>query len=731
MAHKITAKRIIALLLTFVLTFGATALSVNGTIKVSAAEKTINGCKYLTETADYKMYVNEEDLSLVIEDKQSGAYMTSAIEYDDEKNNATWLGAMKSAVVITMISGSDDTKQADLINDNVTKKVTYTDNGFVAELYWVTYQFGLTLEVELTEDGLLAKVQDDSIVEDGEKYFIGTISLYPYMGNSYLDDKTGYMLVPDGNGALIYLDDKDGRFKSGFSKMIYGGDVGFDESNVQTLLNDKYNTIKDSEEVIAPVFGMAHTDDGIAYLGIVEEGEARASIECIPNGASVDYNRAYAKFTLRKTYTQPTSNNSTAGSLHVYETERSHSDLAVRYIFLGGDDANYTGMATAYRDYLLSNGGLGSDDNSFRTRIDFLGTDRESFLLGTSSVVMTTVDDIYEIYDELEGEGVNDILTVYKGWQKKGLYSVPITSYKADSKIGGTSKLTKLIKDAGERNIQMYLYNDALRINPDERNATFNVVKQINKRRFEESTYKSVYSTMNYLIPARTMSLLNSFINKYVKSGVDKLALAGVSNKLFSYTYSGNSYTRYDTQNTYKDMVEQAAQKTSLVLEQPFAYLWSKTDAFLDMPLYTSSYIFEDESVPFLSIVLKGVMPMYSEYVNFEANKQEFFLKLVETGVYPSFYITKESSSKLLYTNSSDIYSSEYATYKNTIVEYYKELEALSEKTAGSTVVKHEIVDGDIRVVTYSNGVTVYINYGTKTADVDGVTIESMSYEVR
>ena len=638
---------------------------------------------------------------------------------------------MKSAVVITMISGSDDTKQADLLNDDVQKTVTYTENGFEAELYWTAYRFGLTLEVSLTEDGLLARVPDESIVEDGEKYFIGTIALYPYMGNSYMDTKEGYMLVPDGNGALIYLDDKEGRFKSGFSKMIYGGDAGFDESNVQTMLYDKYNTIKDSEEIIAPVFGIAHTDEQIAYLGIVEDGESRASIECIPNGASVDYNRAYAKFTLRKTYTQPTSNNSTAGSLHVYESSRSHSDLAVRYVFLSGEAADYTGMASAYREYLLRTGGLAANDCSFRTRIDFLGTERESFLFGTSAVVMTTVDDIYEIYEELGSEGVNDIFSVYKGWQKKGLYNIPITDYKADSKIGGTSKLTQLIKDAEEKNIELYLYNDALRINPDEKNATFNVVKQINKRRFSESTYKTVYDTMNYLTPARTLTLLGKFLDKYTKSGVDKLALAGISNKLFSYTYSGNSYTRYDTQDTYEDLIAQVDERTSLVLEQPFAYLWSDTEAFLDMPLYTSSYIFEDESVPFLSMVLKGVMPVYSEYVNFEANKQEFFLKLVETGIYPSFYITRESSSKLLYTNSSDIYSSEYSTYHNTIVEYYSELKELNEKTAGATVEKHEIVDGDVRIVTYSNGVTIYINYGTQARSVDGVTIGSMSYEVR
>ena len=109
MAHKRTAKRIISLLLAFMVAFGAAGFNGKG-VQVQAAQKTINGCKYLTENTDYRLYVNEEDLSLVIEDKKSGSYMTSAIEYDDGKNNATWQGAMRSAVVITMISGSDDSE---------------------------------------------------------------------------------------------------------------------------------------------------------------------------------------------------------------------------------------------------------------------------------------------------------------------------------------------------------------------------------------------------------------------------------------------------------------------------------------------------------------------------------------------------------------------------------------------------------------------------------------------
>ncbi len=732
MAHKRIAK-IITSLLASALVLGlmqTSTLPFGLGLSVSEAATEINGHTFVAESTGYRLYMDESDLSLVVEDKETGAYMESSISHDDGKNNASWIGAMKSAVVLTMINGNDDTQQADLINDDVKKDIKYTDKGFTADLYWNKYRFGMTLEVEITDEGVTARIPDESIHEDGDSYYIGTIAIYPYMGNSYLDSKEGYILVPDGNGALIYLNDKEGRFKSGFSGMIYGNDIGFDESDVTTLLKDRYNTISDSEIVIAPVFGIAHTDDKIAYLGIVEEGEARASIECIPNGVSVDYNRAYAKFTLRKTYTQPTSNNSTAGSLHIFESERSHSDLKVRYIFLSGGSADYSGMANAYREYLVTNGLLIASDTSYKTRVDFLGTERESWVLGTTPVVMTTVDDVREIYDDLESEAVTDILSVYKGWQKGGLYDLPISAYSVESKIGGKAKLTDLINDSKEKGIDLYLYNDALLINPDEKNATFNVVKKINKRRFELTTYMDVYKNLLYLIPSRSDELLGRFIKSYTKKGVDNLALAGVTNTLFSYNYSGNNYSRYDTQSSYAATLAEVSKNTNLIMEQPFAYLWADTNAFLDMPLYTSAFIFEDESVPFLSMVLKGSMPVYAEYVNFEANKQEFFLKMVESGSYPSFYITKESSSELIYTNSSDIYSSEYSSYRSTIAEYDEKLGELNEKLSGATIEKHEILGDGVTRVTYSNGVKVYINYGSKETEVDGLTIGSMSYEV-
>ncbi len=725
MAAKI--KKTIAIFLAAVCLLAS--VTVFAPMRAQAAQDQINGHSLIAENDHYALYMNEEYLSIIVQDKATGAYMESAVSYDDNKNNATWSAAMRSALVLTVIYGITDTQQADLINDEVTKDITYTDNGFSAKVYWSKYKFGMTLEVELTEDGVIASVPDESIVEDGEDYFIGTISVYPYLGHSYLDQKEGYMFIPDGNGALIYLEDKEGRFRSGFTSMIYGDDPGFARQSASNLWQD-HNIINDANKVIAPVFGMAHTSEGIAYLAVVEKGAERASIIANPNGANVDYNRIYARFTERVVFTQYNGNNSSS-AYQTAETGRSHSDLQVHWIFLAGDDANYCGMANAYRAYLLERGDLvPSADNSYNTRVDFLGSDRESWVVGTSAVVMTTTDDIREIYEDLKKEGVTDLFSVYKGWQKGGIYNLPIGSYKADSKIGGTGDLTSLMEEAENAGIQFYLYNDALRLNPVESSSVFNVVKQINRRRFSESTYKDVYEEFLYLIPSRTGTLLGQFVNSCTKKGVNNLALAGITNTLYSNYYDNVFYSRHNTAEEYDKIFGQIAGQTDLVMEQPFAYLWKYTDAFLDMPLYTSNYMYEDESIPFMSIVLKGVMPMYSEYVNFEANKQEFFLKMVETGTFPSFYITKESSSDLVNTNSSDIYSSQYDVYRDTMIAYARELAEINAKVEGAYIVGHEIRENNVTVVTYGNGVKIYLNYGSSAVQTDGYTIEGMSIKV-
>ena len=692
---------------------------------------TIDDYELVAESDTYKMYLYEPRLSIILENKETGKWIESTLsdEQDDGTSNATWNAYMKSGVVISAIKGTTNTYQADLITCENTVDVTKTDNGFSAEIYFKDYQFGLTVNVSLEDDELVVNVPDDSIVEDGADTYISTVSLFPFMGYTFMDDQDGYMLIPDGNGALIYLDNKEGRYSTGFSQMIYGADSGFVDSSTDTLLWERYDTVIDSNDVIAPIFGMIHSEDQEGYIAVVEKGDTRASIEAQPNGSMVNYNRCFAKFLVRDIYVQPL-NNSNSGTVTKVEADRTHTDLQVRYMLVDQEEADYSGLAVKYRNYLLDNGIVEQKDTAYNTRVDFLGTDREEWLFSTKAVTMTTTDDISEIYSELKDSGVESLLTIYKGWQKGGLYNVPITKYKADSHIGGTSALTDLITDSAEDNYNIYLYNDALRINADESNTTFNVIKKINKRTFEETSHEEVYDTFLYLTPARTENLLSKFVDSYTDDGVSNLALAGITDNLFSYTYSGDTYSRVDTQESFVSDIASVDEKTNLMLEQPYQYLWNYTDAFLDMPLGSSDYMYIDEEVPFLSMVLKGIIPMYSNYSNFEANKTEFFLQMVESGVYPSFYLTKENSADLIYTNSSDLYSTEYSTYKDTIIQYDEELRTIANEVDGAYIVDHEKMDNGVTKVTYDNGVAVYVNYTEQDVTVDGLTVEALSYKV-
>lgn len=692
---------------------------------------TMDDYEQVAESDSYRMYLYAPRLSIILENKETGELLESTLsdEKDDGNSNKTWNGYMKSGVVIQAIIGTTNTYQVDLLTCENTVDVTKTDNGFSAKIYFKEYEFGFTVDVSLEGDELTAGIKDESIVENKAETYISTISLFPFMGYSFLDDEEGYMLIPDGNGALIYLDNKEGRYTTGFSQMIYGKDTGFSDSTVKTYLWDEVDMVRNANQVIAPVFGMAHTNQQLAYLAVVEKGEKRASVEAHPNGVMVNYNRCFAKFLYRDIYVQPLNQSNSGTTINV-EADRTHMDAQVRYLLLSGDEANYSGMAVGYRNYLLDNGLITIKDSSYNTRVDFLGTDREEFLMGTKAVTVTTTDNIEEIYGELKDAGVESLLSVYKGWQKGGLYNLPISKYKADNHIGGTGALTDLIKESAEDNYNLYLYNDALRVNPDTSNSTFNVVKKVNKRTFKEEFWSNVYDTYLYQTPERSSSTLEKFVNSYTKKGVNNLALEGITDTLFSSSQRGSYKTRYDCAESYENAIAAVDEKTNLLLQQPFAYLWNYTDAFLDMPLGSSDYMYVDEEVPFLSMTLKGILPMYSDYVNFEANKNEFFLQMIEAGVYPSFYITYENSSALIYTNSCDLYSTEYSTYKDTIVDYDAKLREVAQAVDGAFIVKHEKSDSGVTAVTYSNGVVIYVNYAEQDVTVDGVTVPAMSYKV-
>ncbi len=691
----------------------------------------LDGHHLVAANDSYELYLYEPALSIIVKNTKTGAVMESTVRDEERLGsvNETWKGFLQSGIVVELQEETNTMqRKLGIEGSGAQVSVEMIPGGFRAKLDYPTQELGFEAEVKLYDDGsITACIPESSIYENADNKKIGNIYVFPLLGSSRLGEKEGYMFVPDGNGALIYLDDKDGRFDSGYVQKVYGSDIGVGESYVLSLLWDSYETHNDAEMILAPVYGMVHTDDEMGYLAIIESGDEEASIYATPNGAYSDYNWITAAFRKCTTYIQPTSN---SGGSVTKVTDRIKYDINVRYMFVDGADANYTGLAKRYRDYLIEKDELVKVEDDFKVRLDFLGLDVENWMLWKKDAPVTTVDNIREIYADLESEGVTDILSIYKGWQDGGIFDLPVTSYDVDSSIGGARELSKLMDECEGKNIDFYLFTDGVRANTETGNTTFDTVKKMDKRLYTQDTYQNVYREFVYWTPQKSLQNLQLLQKNFVKKGVNKIALSEIGNTMFTYTMGDTMQTRLVSKYLYGEALRQISENMDLMLEAPVQCYWQYAKAIVDMPIADSDYIYTDQSVPFLSIALKGILPMYGDYVNFEANEREYFLKLVETGIYPSFYLTYENPSELIYTNSSDVYTAQYSVYRDQILNYYDELSEVSERTKGSMIVNHEITDTGVTIVTYDNGVKLYINYDETERKAEDVTVPALSYVI-
>lgn len=674
------------------------------------------------ENSGYLMTLDEKNLGITLKDKKSGYQYESVILNDT--SNASWKGFMNSGVSVEFYSAkSTMPERVDLVKGAPKITFNYFTDGFTALLNYESYQFQMQVEVVLTEDGFTAAVDQDSIIE-GDTYKLGAIYLYPMFGATKLGEKQGYMFVPEGAGALIDLVDNHAKFNTPYTKKIYGNNIGIDKTLVSS-----YNrpSVTEPEKITMPVFGMILTQEQQGFLGIAEDGMYNADILAYPNGVTTDYNWITAKFDYREVYTMQTSASS---GVPTYEKNPYLRDIKVRYKMVSGENANYAGLAKVYQKYLLASGALEKHEDNYRMKLDFFGADTKKWFIFNVVVPMTRVSQMGNIIDDLAKNNVKDILPVYSGWQSKGAsLNYGSGKFKLEGKLGSQKELLSLVDKLKEQNVSLVLKQDLLLANPNRfYNTSKDIVKGINQVIVERPTNASVFGSMYFLTPQKSLSLAKNFMNQY-SGKADQVALTSITNTLFSYYSGGNIYTRGDTAEKQQEIMD-SFHEFELSAEAPNAYLWKYTAQYFEMPMTTSNYAYLSKEVPFLPIVLKGYIPYWANDNNFEANESVFFLKMIEYGAYPSFLVTEKSPSQLRDTNSSYIYTSQYTVLKDTIISYYDAIGEALRKVEGVPIKSHEYLTNDVVSVVYENGVQFVINYSDDQYVKGDITVPAMSFSV-
>ena len=599
-------------------------------------------------------------------------------------------------------------------------------------------------DIYFNEQGYDVKILDQNI-QGKDTYKIKSILVTPFLGssggklgiydnesNTYVSQdkpfEKGYVLVPDGAGAIIEQVDNEIENLSPYLAKVYGQDPSHSTSYTTTE-----NNVLQIKDIKVPVFGIAKPENNAAFVAFSKRGSEYLSINMRPdNSSNTQYSWAYPSYEYNFEYYQIYSK-SGAGYVKVAD-ERNHFTLEIQYDFLSGEDANYLGMAKTYRQYLIDNHYLteysSASANSIPMRLDFLMSDNESSLIGSGNVVSTTASQLEDIlYDVKNNLNVQEAVVSMHGWQKDGKTNQHPGKAKLSSKVGTASQYEKLIQDMAKINYQVGFEQDYYLINNNQMAYLNNAAKHINGYYNKYSNYDLNYlNTFALARPDRSYDFVLSQ-HKALSQKLDysNMTVDGIADALCSSSDSiDRSLAKQYIQEAFKYLKEK---EITINAKKPNDYLWPYVSRYFDADAYDSALLIENETVPFLQYVLNNTMELYSNYCNYSFYDDRAICRMVDYNMYPSFMLTNDSAYYLLSTNSNLYFSTQYSEYKDLITKIYSKVNQALSKVRYSTWINRE-VNNNVVTNTYSNGKKIIINYNENPVNVDGIVVNGLGFEV-
>lgn len=662
----------------------------------------------------------------------------------DKKTNLETYKMLKENNIYILKSGTKDYMQKELmeyfVESGYTKEDMESDseeNGFLSESNkpW----FIIPLTYQLDGENLLVTVDSNGITYNEDGYYLVNIDILKYFGAAG-KDKYGYLFVPDGSGTLIYLNNGKINVPS-YSSQVYGTD------KTNTAISTMKPDIDEKLSIKMPVYGLKSYDK--AWFAIIESGDAYANINADISGRINSYNNVYAGFSYLKygaiSMGDMIGNNN---SFQMYSKPEFIGVYQIRYAFLQGEKADYSGMAEYYREYLVSNGVLtkGEVKQELPFYVEFIGAiDKLKSVLGIkykSTETLTSFKQAKEIISQLSNNGISNIKVQYSGWLNEGLEaSAPVKADVVTKLEKGGTTLKKFISSMAELGIPVYTTVDLQYVYKDGIFDGYTAMSYA-PRYFD----KSIVKTGRYLIPngflyKKDINLISPY---YVKTVTDKFlketkkysltgtALGSLSYDLFS-DYMSNRYTDRQKAVYYNTQAMEAIENThvnGILANNANVYTFSYTNDILEVPVTSNNLRLTDEDIPFYAMVIRGYIEYAGEPLNLSGDYTTTLLKSVESGSGLYFKWIYEDNSKVKNTEYDYLYSVNYKTWLKNAVDDYNRLNQVFSSLQGQYIRKHEKVQENVYLVTYELGTKVIINYNEYVVAYNGTKVSAKDFAV-
>ena len=626
--------------------------------------------------------------------------------------------------------------------DNVTnsiKKGTMTheliDNGVKFKFGFTTANVYIPVQYTLTEDGFQAEIVTSEIKGVGSNPFlIDNIALLPYFGAGGLEDE-GYLFVPDGSGALINFNNNKQSTQT-YTAPVYG--------NNPTIVTTKQETVR--ETIRLPIFGAKVNDH--AFLGVITSGDANSTITASTSKKANSYNYVHANAVLTDYNLKQILGDQNAGkntsSIDYRGNQTEGKNYCVRYFFMEGENANYTGMSNCYRDYLVKNGLLKDSplaDKKYMV-VDLVGAvSIQKYVMGVKRPVvtaLTTYDDVIQIVKELKEQGVENLIVNYIGAVDTGLNNQMYDKVKPESALGSKKDFRNMVNYLKEEGVLLFLETNPIDLyedgngykeNQDSVKTYYDAYAFQYKYYLDTASYKSA-SRWHLLQPVMACELIEKFTSTFEKWNVENLSIDRMGNILYSdYTEDTDKYiSRAGVMDLYRETLKKAEESTKhLMLHGGNVYGVGYADIITDTSDGHSGYDMQDQSIPFYQLVFQDNTLLTAAGINTTVDYEYAFLKALETGINLKYNLIYGDVSNLVGTDYNTMVSYSYDYWKSLAAEQYKEMQEAAGQLAGKEIVSHEYLTQDVTLTQYESA-TVVVNYGAQPYDYNGQQIEAMDY---
>ena len=726
-------KRIIALLLTIViaLTFLTSCSSTTEINSEKEAENSlIQSSKPFTDIKlnDYVECGKSDNLTLkfmpstnqlMIENSLDGSVWLSNPQNPSEDVNAGKLDQMKMMSVLELEYANLSSKKRTGIN-------IYTSNIKSGKYEIFTIQNGVVFKYNVTEVGktlfLAAYLENGNFISEfwytdsedkKEDVAISAISVLPYFVRGSMQDE-GYLFIPDGSGAII--DFSDIHYSgSEYQRNIFGYEP-------TAITSDYYLDVME-RSICLPVYGAAV--NGSAVMAICEDGAEYGVLSAEACGQSSSYARVYTKYTLLNSVQYNVGNYYTE---LFDQTDFAPNSIKTRYLFLSGENADYSGMARAYRNYILnendlelkevSNGLYADVYASIIKRVSTMGIPHNR------TINLTDKDQLENMIKRLNSEGINDITVRYQMWNSDELKGSKIKTSSAASGIS-----LKKIADIKGAKVYPALLNMQSYSNGGYFDSLINASKSITQLPFSWKAYtlSNLNSTKNteYRVSLEWFNKnAPKLIEKLDDKGLKNIAFGDVSNSLYC-DYKGEGYKRDKTMKAMSEMLSCANKKfDSVMLDSANAYAVPFADVIYNSPVDNSNHDIFSRSVPFYTIAISGIAQCVAPSYN-GGGEDKMILNTVAAGAGFCVSWMSEKATELIGTELNNLSNVNFNdTFEDTLV-IYKRINEVYSKVNGSCIYSHKYINDNVSVTEYENGLRIYVNFGKSDFVLDDGTLVS------